>query len=36
MVAYLIDKNHVEPRALLAHPGERDAIEHELAARRSW
>jgi hypothetical protein len=36
MVAYLIDKNHVEPRALLTHPGERDAIEHELAALPSW
>ena len=36
MVAYLIDKKHVDPRALLAHPWERDAIEHDLSRLRSW
>jgi len=36
MVAYLINRKHIEPRALLAHPGERDAIERELAAMSSW
>jgi hypothetical protein len=36
MVAYLIEKRHLEPRVMLAHPGERDAIEHELAGLASW
>jgi hypothetical protein len=36
MVAYLVDKKRIEPRALLAHPGDRDAIERELAALPSW
>ena len=36
MVAYLVEKKRIEPRALLAHPGDRDGIEHELAALPSW
>jgi hypothetical protein len=36
MVAYLIDKQHVDPRALFAHRGEREAIEHDLATLPAW
>ena len=36
MVAYLADKKRIEPRDLLAHPRDRDAIEHDLAALPSW
>ena len=36
MVAYLIDKRHVDPRALFAHRGEREAIERELARLPAW
>ena len=36
MVAYLIDKKHIEPRALLAQPGDRGTIERELAALTAW
>jgi hypothetical protein len=36
MVAYLIEKQHLGPRAMLEHPGERDAIERELAGLQSW
>jgi hypothetical protein len=36
MVAYLIEKKGVEPRDVLEHPRERDAIERELAALQAW
>jgi len=36
MVAYVIEKRGVDARSFLAHPGEGDAIEHELAGLRSW
>lgn len=36
MVAYLIEKKHVEPRDLLEHPRERDVVEGELAALKAW
>jgi hypothetical protein len=36
MVAYLIEKRHVEPRNLLEHPRERDVVERELAALQAW
>jgi hypothetical protein len=36
MVAYLIDKKHVQPRDLLAHPPDREAVEQELRGLRSW
>jgi len=36
MVAYLVDKKRIEPRALLEHPGDRDRIERELVALPSW
>jgi hypothetical protein len=36
MVAYLIDKQHVYPRALFDHRGDRGAIERELAVMPAW
>jgi hypothetical protein len=36
LVAYLIDKRHVDPRALSAHRGDRDAIERELVVLPAW
>ena len=36
MVSFVLDKGHVESRAFLAHPGEREAIERELADLQSW
>jgi hypothetical protein len=36
MVAYLIDKQHVDPRALSTHRGDHDAIERGLAVLPAW
>jgi len=36
MVAYLIGKRHVDPRALSGHRHERESIERELAALPAW
>jgi hypothetical protein len=36
MVAYLVEKKHVEPRDLLEHPPDRAVIERELAALQAW
>ena len=36
MVAYLIEKQHVDPRDLLEHPRDRAVIERELAALPAW
>jgi hypothetical protein len=36
MVAYLVEKKHVEPHDLLEDPPDGSAIERELAAMRAW
>jgi hypothetical protein len=36
MVAYLIDKQHVDPRDLLAHPRQREEVEREVARLAAW
>ena len=36
MVAYLIEKQHVEPRDLLEHPRDPAVVERELAALPAW
>ncbi len=36
MVAYLIEKKHIEPRDLLEHPPDPAVIERELTALQAW
>lgn len=36
MVAYLIEKKGMAPSEMLAHPGDRQAVERKLATLRTW
>jgi hypothetical protein len=36
MVAYVVEKKHVDPRALLENPVERDVVERDLMRLAVW